>query len=260
MELGVKIRQARLEAGLSQRQLCGTFMTRNMLSLIENGAAQPSVETILYLARRLGRSVAYFLEEEGLSSPNTALMARLREAFAQKEYTQVLKALEEYSAPDGVFDDEAALLKERACLSLAEQAVKEQRLPYARHLLEQVRCEGLYTEDLIQKKWLLETACGGAQEPDFLDAYLLGRARQLLEQEHAAAAAALLDAAEAHDVCWLLLRADAYIALGEHASAVALLQQAEAAGAQEAAEKLERCYTALEDYKMAYLYACKQKK
>ena len=35
MELGEKLKQARLETGLSQRQLCGEEITRNMLSLIE---------------------------------------------------------------------------------------------------------------------------------------------------------------------------------------------------------------------------------
>ena len=39
MELGEKLRQARLAAGLSQRQLCGDVITRNMLSQIESGAA-----------------------------------------------------------------------------------------------------------------------------------------------------------------------------------------------------------------------------
>ena len=43
MELGEKILQARLEAGLSQRQLCGEEITRNMLSLIEHGNAKPSM-------------------------------------------------------------------------------------------------------------------------------------------------------------------------------------------------------------------------
>lgn len=260
MELGARIRQARLESGLSQRQVCGDFMTRNMLSLIENGAAQPSVETLAYLAQRLGKSASYFLDEDGFSSPNSALMARLRGAFARKEYVEVLKALEEYTAPDAVFDDEAALLKDSACLSLAGQAIKEQRLPYAKHLLEQVRTDGLYTSALRQRKWLLEASCGEADATDFLDPYLIARARQLLEQENAIGAAALLDAATERDVRWLLLRADAHIALDEFAAAVPLLQQAEDAGAVEAVEKLERCYMAMEDYKMAYLYACKQKK
>ena len=54
MELGEKLKQARLDAGLSQRQLCGEEITRNMLSLIENGAAKPSMKTMQYLAARLG--------------------------------------------------------------------------------------------------------------------------------------------------------------------------------------------------------------
>lgn len=34
MELGQRLKQARLEAGMSQRQLCGDVITRNMLSQI----------------------------------------------------------------------------------------------------------------------------------------------------------------------------------------------------------------------------------
>ena len=46
MTIGEKIRLARQEAGLSQRQLCGQQVTRNMLSQIENGSARPSVDTL----------------------------------------------------------------------------------------------------------------------------------------------------------------------------------------------------------------------
>ena len=63
MELGQRLRQARLEAGLSQRQLCGEVITRNMLSQIENGSARPSMETLRYLASRLGKPISFFLEE-----------------------------------------------------------------------------------------------------------------------------------------------------------------------------------------------------
>ncbi len=63
MALGEKLRQARLEAGLSQRQLCGDQITRNMLSQIENGAANPSMATLQYLSQKLGKPVGYFLED-----------------------------------------------------------------------------------------------------------------------------------------------------------------------------------------------------
>ena len=78
MTLGEKIKQARLEAGLSQRQLCGEEVTRNMLSQIENGSAKPSMATLSYFATRLGKSVSFFLEEEAVCSPNQEIMTAAR--------------------------------------------------------------------------------------------------------------------------------------------------------------------------------------
>ena len=63
MTIGEKLRGARLDAGLSQRQLCEGLVTRNMLSQIENGSAKPSLSTLQALAQRLGKPVQYFLED-----------------------------------------------------------------------------------------------------------------------------------------------------------------------------------------------------
>ena len=63
MTLGEKLKAARLEAGLSQRQLCGDVITRNMLSQIENGSARPSMDTLGYFAGKLGKPISWFLEE-----------------------------------------------------------------------------------------------------------------------------------------------------------------------------------------------------
>ena len=78
MELGARLRQARLEAGISQRQLCGDVITRNMLSQIENGSARPSMDTLRYLAGQLGKPLSYFLEDDAVTSPNQELMEKLR--------------------------------------------------------------------------------------------------------------------------------------------------------------------------------------
>ena len=80
MELGEKLRAARLEAGLTQRQLCGEEITRNMLSQIENGSAKPSMKTLQYLAGRLGKNISFFLEEEAVLSPNQQVMTDNPEA------------------------------------------------------------------------------------------------------------------------------------------------------------------------------------
>ena len=53
MTIGEKIKHYRLKQGLTQSQLAGNFITRNMLSQIENGTANPSLATIEYLTKKL---------------------------------------------------------------------------------------------------------------------------------------------------------------------------------------------------------------
>ena len=49
-ELGHRIKEARIAKKMTQSQVVGDFITRNMLSQIENGTALPSVKTLKYLA------------------------------------------------------------------------------------------------------------------------------------------------------------------------------------------------------------------
>lgn len=62
LTLGQKLKQARLDKGLTQQEVVGDFITRNMLSKIENDVANPSIKTIEYLAEKLNKPVTYFLE------------------------------------------------------------------------------------------------------------------------------------------------------------------------------------------------------
>ena len=130
MELGQKIRAARLEAGLSQRELCGDTITRNMLSLIENGSARPSMDTLQILATRLHKTVGYFLEEG--ASCNEHLMQALRQAKPE----QVAELLKDYVSPDPVFDRERYFLESNAYLALSRQALQEGKKAYAQTLWE----------------------------------------------------------------------------------------------------------------------------
>ena len=155
MELGKRLKQARLETGLSQRQLCGDEITRNMLSLIENGSARPSMDTLRYLADRLGKPMSYFLEETTVVSPNQTLMAQARSATP----AEAIILLKSYQAPDPVFDRERWLLEALACLSVAEQALSDGRAVYAASLLEQAakagKCTPYYTPELERLRLLL---------------------------------------------------------------------------------------------------------
>ena len=57
MSLGQRIRQLRQTRGLTQSQLGGDDLSKSFISLLEKDHAQPSLETIVLLARRLGTSV-----------------------------------------------------------------------------------------------------------------------------------------------------------------------------------------------------------
>ena len=46
MTLGEKLRRTRMEKGLTQAEVAGDRITRNMLSQIENDVASPSVGTL----------------------------------------------------------------------------------------------------------------------------------------------------------------------------------------------------------------------
>ena len=133
MELGEKLRIARQEAGLSQRQLCGQIITRNMLSQIEHGTARPSMETLRALASRLGKPVSYFLEEDAVLSPNQELMEQVRNT-APAEAWLVLKG---FQHPDPVLAWEWKCRSFLAALAAAEKALAEGKHRYARQLLEE---------------------------------------------------------------------------------------------------------------------------
>ena len=258
MELGQRLKQARLVAGLSQRQLCGDIITRNMLSQIENGSARPSMDTLKYLAGRLEKPVSYFLEEQS-ASPNQSIITRARSLPAQ----QALALLEDYRDPDPVFDPERYLMEVLECMELAQRAIEEKRMGYARSLLERVREAGsrtpYYTSDLERRRLLLCYAAGEPAQrllpllPDSTDEFLL---RAQAERDPACRGR-ILDAAPGRTPVWHYLRAEAYFAQKEYIKAVEHYEQAgESAGVY---ARLEQCYRELEDYKMAYFYACKQR-
>lgn len=64
MKLGEKIKKLRTDKLMTQSELVGSEITRNMLSRIENGAANPSIDTVCYIAKRLNVSAGYLMADE----------------------------------------------------------------------------------------------------------------------------------------------------------------------------------------------------
>jgi len=266
MELGEKILLARQEAGLSQRQLCGEEITRNMLSQIEHGTARPSMDTLRYLAGQLGKPMSYFLEEDAVVSPNQKRMEQAREAFARGEHSGVLELLRQYSAPDPVFDWERKYLTVLSGIAGAEQALGQGKPLYARRLLENGEAAAEEFPELERKRLLLLGTIPGTDLPAVvsrlpeLDEELLLRAEAALNQGNPERAAALLDAAEYREAPrWNLLRGQTLFRQNRYAPAAACMEKAEETYPEHCWPMLEICFRELGDYQKAYLYACKQR-
>lgn len=257
MELGQRIREARLAAGLSQKALCGDTITRNMLSLIESGKAKPSMQTLRYLAEQLGKPISYFLEEDAILSPNQQFMAAAKQAFSEKRYKDCLNALSGYT-PDGIFDDEAMLLQDLSLLELAEAALADHRHIYAKELLNRMTFQGIYRQEdrKIAQLYLLSKA-GASVDLPAMDEVLLIQAQSHFRQGGYDRATNLLQAIETKTPQTHLLLGQIAAARKEYQAATEHLLLAEEAFPKETVPLLEQCYRELEDYKMAYTYARK---
>ena len=265
MELGEKIRQARLEAGMSQRQLCAEEITRNMLSLIENGNAKPSMDTLRYLAGRLGKPVSFFLEEEAVVLPNRDSMIQARKAYQQGNYEEARLLLENFRGPDPIFQWEYAFLRCATTLAAAEGALEKGKAIYARELLTDGAELWADFPDMERRRLLLMARIKGANLTQIckslpsIDEELLLRAMAVMKKDPARAGQ-FLDAAENRDSArWQYYRGRAFLGQGDYASAAECFRNAEREFPRETAPMLETCYKELGDFKSAYEYALKQR-
>lgn len=119
MSIGEKVRELRVAKMMSQSELAGGRITRNMISCIENGTATPSLSTVFYLANRLGVSVGYLLSEgkDDLFYRKMEQMENIKKAFREGEW-EVCRALCHALMSEG--DDELLLLLSQCNLQIAK--------------------------------------------------------------------------------------------------------------------------------------------
>lgn len=126
-DLGQKIRRLRSALQMTQAELAGDQITRNMLSQIENGSAQPSLQTVLYLAQRLNIPAGYFFAEEDDEFQYRKMqhIEAIKQAFAAGQWQKCMTLCQENL--DGT-DDELIFILCRCAYRLALQAFAEGRL------------------------------------------------------------------------------------------------------------------------------------
>ena len=135
MNLGQKIKRLRNKKMMTQSELAGDEITRNMLSQIENGSAQPSLSTVAYLAGKLGVPAGYLLSEgdEEFLYNKSAAMRNIKRAYTDGNFgicrEMCLSSFDEY-------DDELELILTDCCLGEAEECIKSGKLYHACSLLD----------------------------------------------------------------------------------------------------------------------------
>ena len=89
MTIGEKIRSERRAKGLTQSELAGDKITRNMISAIESGKASMSIDTLKYIASELGVPASYLISEEDdlFFYRKKERMPAIRNALDEKNYT-----------------------------------------------------------------------------------------------------------------------------------------------------------------------------
>jgi transcriptional regulator with XRE-family HTH domain len=120
MNIGEKIKNLRMSKMITQQELAGDFITRNMLSRIEHGAALPSLPTVIYLAGRLNVPAGFLLaeEENEFLYQKIRYMPNIRRAYQMGDY-RICRELCETVLTES--DDEIALLMAECALGLAKE-------------------------------------------------------------------------------------------------------------------------------------------
>ena len=134
--LGEKIKNLRKMRGLTQAELAGNYITRNMLSSIENGTANPSLDTLKCIAERLYISVSYLVSEKNdlLFYEKEEVINNIYRAYSAENYSACINLISNLSSTD----DELNYLLASSYLELGKKSVASGALITAKKHLKKV--------------------------------------------------------------------------------------------------------------------------
>lgn len=134
--LGEKIKRLRTARGLTQAELAGASITRNMLSNIENGKALPSLDTLDYIANNLSVSSSYLISDDNdyVFFEKKALISRIYRAYSAKNYPACINLIK--SIDENGIDNELSYLLASSYLFLGKRHINHGSLVKAMEALE----------------------------------------------------------------------------------------------------------------------------
>ena len=153
MTIGEKIKKLRCDLGMTQSKLCGDFITRNMLSQIENDVAKPSIDTITYIAGKLGVPAGFLLTDTDdlLAFQKLSCIHTLRELYEQNEFVKCAEICERLPGSD----DEIAFILSNCYLNIGKEHLQNGNIKAAENFLNACLAfctKTVYASDSIKRK------------------------------------------------------------------------------------------------------------
>ena len=185
LRIGERIKALRLSKLMTQQELAGGHITRNMLSTIEHGTALPSLPTAIYLAARLGVPVGYLLADEHEEEAYRKMLhiENIRHAYRAGDFSGCLSMLGTVfgEAPN---DDELQLIRAQCEFEVGRGALFKGWLRYAAAALDRALIAAektLYETDFLRSRiavfFRYLGGISGTVSSDVLDVAEVERAR-----------------------------------------------------------------------------------
>ena len=130
LRLGERLRQLRMAGGMTQTELAGDRFSKEYVSQIERGKTKPTVETIRWLADRLGVDAGYLAngvdaDERGRVEAALARSDALLEARRNEEALEELERVREAVLATGLPELETHLLSGEATVRIRRGEVRQ---------------------------------------------------------------------------------------------------------------------------------------
>lgn len=286
--LGQKVRELRLSKQWTQKELAGDFITRNMLSQIENDGAMPSMKTMEYLATQLGKPIGYFLDEQHGDISLSNMIADLIALNDNHNYEKSVAIIEDQVANNPMYMKNKIMtdLYTNSYMYYGNALLEEGKYNEARASYEKLlRFEGdmIIVSDIYLYKIYAQLAevntylsdIATAKEyhkkgQEFITRLMAGREVQslyikLMEGDYAGLKAMATDIDVSEYDPYSIARfnmavGSAHFNDGEYKEATVFLEKARIYYEEKAYtsittmiyEQLSKCYSELEDYKKAY--------
>ena len=134
MNIGEKIKKVRLSKRMTQSELAGDKLTRNMISSIESGKASPSLDTLMYIADILDLPAPYLLSENDdlFFFEKKERIGAIKNALDEKNYTVCINLVLKLEK----LDDELYFILADCYFNLGVSSAKNGALQSALHYLE----------------------------------------------------------------------------------------------------------------------------